>query len=420
MSNTIDIEKYYAALGLTNKEQSLTPQERKQEIKAAYKKLSLIWHPDKWSAPQFTSEQRKIAEENFKILTRSFDVLVKKMDETQAEQEALRDEILKLCAKNWKPETYKYKLAFENLTHNPTILNSMAMLVEKKIITYSAFASSDHIHPLIWQLLENKVNLSKCFSYSNHVTIRFIASDIDSFTTVCSKKSNTKRDQLTSNDILWLVLAARQTIATKSIFNETPYFNDLKWDLLYDALPDYISSKGEKNETYIANILNVLSNKGYTRYGSYLHSIYEKIILPIQEKIAGLKDKKGELSQVKAEQLNTALATINNSVRESIMTILDPKNKEKKFDDSKEARQIVHNKVIETMTTLITSDKINEKKNTIRDLLRTALGAIICLSTIGLACASKRLRHAFFHTETRAKVENAKDEIVENYLRLGG
>lgn len=57
---------YYEVLGLQKGASA-------DEIKKAYRKLAVKWHPDKWS--NGTDAEKKIAEENFKELAEAYDVL---------------------------------------------------------------------------------------------------------------------------------------------------------------------------------------------------------------------------------------------------------------------------------------------------------------------------------------------------------
>lgn len=57
---------YYEVLGLKKGASA-------EEIKKAYRKLALKWHPDKWS--QSTDEEKKTAEANFKEVAEAYDVL---------------------------------------------------------------------------------------------------------------------------------------------------------------------------------------------------------------------------------------------------------------------------------------------------------------------------------------------------------
>ncbi|GAW79193.1 DnaJ domain containing protein [Plasmodium gonderi] len=59
-----NLEDYYAILGVNRDATNL-------EIKKAYKKLTMKWHPDRHVDP----EDKKIAEENFKIVLEAYDVL---------------------------------------------------------------------------------------------------------------------------------------------------------------------------------------------------------------------------------------------------------------------------------------------------------------------------------------------------------
>ena len=60
MSN-LKSDNYYEILGVSKKVNEV-------ELKKAYKKLVLKWHPDK-------NKQTKISEENFKKITSAYDVL---------------------------------------------------------------------------------------------------------------------------------------------------------------------------------------------------------------------------------------------------------------------------------------------------------------------------------------------------------
>ena len=57
---------YYEVLGVNK---NSTP----DEIKSAYRKAALKWHPDKWV--NGTDEEKKTAEENFKEASEAYSVL---------------------------------------------------------------------------------------------------------------------------------------------------------------------------------------------------------------------------------------------------------------------------------------------------------------------------------------------------------
>jgi DnaJ family protein A protein 2 len=66
MNNNVVDTKYYDALGVT-------PSASQSEIKKTFRKLALVWHPDKWT--NGTKQEKEKAENKFKEITEAYSVL---------------------------------------------------------------------------------------------------------------------------------------------------------------------------------------------------------------------------------------------------------------------------------------------------------------------------------------------------------
>jgi hypothetical protein len=345
------------------------------DVKSAYRRLAMKWHPDK-------NENSKYAEEKFKEISKAYEFLTNppSVNTKAQESEDLFQAALEYI-NAWPEEEKTIPRCF--LMKNPVVPKSIRKYLSEGYITPEEFEQPVPLE--YWYLFENDDPLIFRIHLRSKKTISNFVDEYYKCATESPWMENKFHEQtkMRAQYYFWLYM-----VYFKIIFNED-YCSDLealKWFLAARILK--CSERFNTLWNYNSEISSI--NGTFNGPNCPLRVVYKKVITPIKDEIAKFNEKADAASLAKAKQLESIVFQIESNLFKEIPDIV----RNRKYETD------VYGAVIDVLTPYANYEKAEQHKLDVAHFIRAVLGVFITTITLGTALLSNDFRHRFFHRDT--------------------
>jgi hypothetical protein len=367
----------YKALGLNYNCGSVS------DIKRAYRRLAMKWHPDK-------NENSVEAAQQFKKINEAYQFLTTDPKET-------------VSVSNNDPYSYAIKLthdaleiiqtkvaskeiAFWFMERNPKLLKNLGIYLSQGFVTLEEFRE-DTITSRHWHVISNsdywflELKMKRAGSVQKY---------LDNFDNDKQIQAAVHNDEL--NDLgwypfyfLWLrMLPVSDVFDTDNLHSEE--LEKLKWAMLIE----FLSKSHIFDESWcIYSKLEEINEV----FGYLLYTVYKNVIVPIKKEIEFLNEMPSPQNILKAKQLESVIVEMESELLKRIPEIVDGKKKCRS--------------AINVLKPYAKSEQIAGYPNLIAYYLKALIGTLLSIVTCGLALLSDNFIHTFFHNDARYPLYDA-------------
>lgn len=419
------MQRYYEILELDPAATNTTS----ADIKKAYRKLALKWHPDK-----NPGKNQLVAEEKFKAIAEAYEALTNENDEnpTNLEEDSKVIKVFKKIYENihkW-PDENKW-LAGEYLDIE-TVKDVLIILIDRNQITENNFEVP--LDQVFWELCSNMQFLQALkspFSFlQNHFCNLKYTSVLNDFYTdgnnrffnkfYDKREKSIDQESFTRLDRFWLHMAtySRYLEKVRDHFDDSDFLYQLRWRLLKKQVEQARLSRDSIELNKLSNIIFAFSTGAC--YGQYLDQVYLHIIKPLQRHAKELIANQDYVSIIKANQIRVVLKEIKSNLENDICNFLNANTHDRfgYYEIHSQTLQL-HKITKNTLTSLADTDVINYRRNLIGDILKGVLGTFIGVVSLGLLFISSNYVNTFFRTKSRALIENGEQSILNSFRETG-